>query len=232
LRGFSYVCASLHPYEMTSKQTDIAAIRAEYDMGQLSEEGIAADPVVQFRKWLDEAIERQVMEPNAMTLSTASVSGLPSSRIVLLKHLDDSGFGFFTNYESQKGEELHENPQAALLFFWPELQRQVRITGRVEKMPAHLSDAYFRSRPLGSQLGAIASPQSREIAGRWVLDAQLAELAERYKGNAPVPRPAHWGGYLLVPDRLEFWQGGSNRLHDRLVYSRQDNDWKIARLAP
>ena len=214
------------------KQTDIAAIRAEYRMGELSEYEVVADAIGQFRHWFDEAIDKKIMEPNAMTLSTVSASGRPSSRIVLLKDLDESGFGFFTNYESQKGVELAENPYAALLFFWPELQRQVRITGRVEKMPAAHSDAYFQSRPKGSQLGAIASPQSREIPDRLMLDTQWAELEERYQAIEPIPRPAHWGGYRLLPDTLEFWQGRASRLHDRLVYKRFEKGWKITRLAP
>jgi pyridoxamine 5'-phosphate oxidase len=217
---------------MTLKQTDIAAIRAEYRMGELSEYEVIADPIGQFQRWFDEAIEKKVMEPNAMTLSTVSASGRPSSRIVLLKDLDGSSFGFFTNYESQKGAELLENPYAALLFFWPELQRQVRVTGRVEKMPAASSDAYFQSRPKGSQLGAIASPQSREIPDRRVLDTRLAELKERYQDVEPIPRPAYWGGFRLLPDALEFWQGRESRLHDRLVYKRLEAGWKITRLAP
>ena len=217
---------------MTLKQTDIAAIRAEYRMGQLSEYEVVTDAIGQFRHWFDEAIEKQVMEPNAMTLSTVSAAGRPSSRIVLLKDLDESGFGFFTNYESQKGTELGENPYAALLFFWPELQRQVRITGRVEKMPAPQSDAYFHSRPRRSQLGAIASPQSQEIPDRLVLDTRLADLEERYSDVTPIPRPAHWGGFRLLPDTVEFWQGRASRLHDRLVYKRLNEGWKITRLAP
>ncbi|GGG93096.1 pyridoxine/pyridoxamine 5'-phosphate oxidase [Parapedobacter pyrenivorans] len=214
------------------KQTDIAAIRAEYRMGELSEYEVVTDAIEQFRHWFDDAIDKKVMEPNAMTLSTVSASGRPSSRIVLLKDLDETGFGFFTNYESQKGAELAENPYAALLFFWPELQRQVRVTGRVEKMSAAHSDAYFHSRPKGSQLGAIASPQSREIPDRLMLDTQLAELEKRYKAIEPIPRPAYWGGYRLLPDTLEFWQGRASRLHDRLVYRRFERGWNITRLAP
>ncbi len=217
---------------MTLKQTDIAAIRTAYKLGKLTEQEVEADPIRQFRKWFDEAVERQVMEPNAMTLSTVSTAGQPSSRIVLLKDLDESGFGFFTNYESQKGVELRENPYAALLFFWPELQRQVRVAGRVAKMPEQLSDTYFQSRPKTSQLGAIASPQSREIAGRQVLDTRLTELEEYYKEATHIPRPANWGGYRLLPDTLEFWQGGESRLHDRLVYKKLNEGWKITRLAP
>jgi len=217
---------------MTAKHLDIAAIRVEYEQGQLNESDVAADPIVQFRSWLEDAIEKQVMEPNAMTLSTVSVDGRPSSRIVLLKHLTDQTFGFFTNYESQKGEELTANPYAALLFFWPELQRQVRVTGAVDKMSPDLSDEYFRSRPKGSRLGAIVSPQSREIPDRSVLDSKLSELEVQYRDTEVIPRPDHWGGYQIKPDRVEFWQGRNSRLHDRLVYVRQDNRWKIVRLAP
>lgn len=217
---------------MTLKQTDIGAIRTAYRMGELNEGEIDPDAVAQFRKWFEEALEKGVMEPNAMTLATVSAEGRPSARIVLLKNIDDSGFGFFTNYESQKGVELASNPVAALLFFWPELQRQVRVVGQVEKMPAEQSEAYFHSRPKGSQLGAIASPQSREITDRAVIDARLAELERRYDNAAHIPRPTHWGGYRLRPDTIEFWQGGDNRLHDRLRYSRQGKEWKIVRLAP
>ncbi|MGV3761876.1 pyridoxamine 5'-phosphate oxidase [Parapedobacter sp.] len=218
---------------MTLKQTDIGAIRTAYKMGQLSEDEIAPDPILQFRNWFGEALERGVMEPNAMTLATVSTDGKPSARIVLLKDLDDgTGFGFFTNYESQKGMELNSHPLAALLFFWPELQRQVRINGKVAKMSETQSDAYFHSRPTGSQLGAIASPQSREIAARSILESRLAELEQRYAGGKPIPRPLHWGGYRLTPDTMEFWQGGDNRLHDRLRYSREHGGWKIVRLAP
>lgn len=217
---------------MTLKQPDIAAIRTTYKMGELRESEIAPDGIVQFRRWFEEALEKDVMEPNAMTLATVSTDGQPSARIVLLKDLNDSGFGFFTNYESQKGRELSGNPAAALLFFWPELQRQVRVVGKVTKMPAAQSDAYFRSRPTGSQLGAVASPQSREISERAVLEVQLAELEQRYATGMPIPRPSHWGGYRLKPDTIEFWQGGNNRLHDRLRYSRDKAGWKIIRLAP
>ncbi|SFC70203.1 pyridoxamine 5'-phosphate oxidase [Parapedobacter composti] len=215
-----------------TKQTDIAAIRMEYEMAQLGEEDIAADAFIQFRKWFDEAIERHVLEPNAMALSTVSADGKPSSRIVLLKELDSRGFSFFTNYKSQKGKELDNRPYAALLFFWPELQRQVRITGSVEKVTAQESDAYFKSRPKGSRLGAIASPQSEEIENREWLDSQLADLEKNYADTDDVPRPAHWGGYRLVPDRLEFWQGRKSRLHDRLVYERDRSGWNVSRLAP
>lgn len=217
---------------MTLKQTDIGALRTAYRMGKLDEGEIDPDAIAQFRKWFEEALEKKVMEPNAMTLATVSAGGRPSARIVLLKNIDDSGFGFFTNYESQKGIELASNPIAALLFFWPELQRQVRVVGQVEKMPAEQSEAYFHARPKGSQLGAIASPQSREITGRAVIDLRLAELDRRYDNATHIPRPTYWGGYRLRPDTIEFWQGGDNRLHDRLRYSLEGKEWKIVRLAP
>lgn len=217
---------------MTFKQMDIGTIRTAYKMGSLRERDINPDPVVQFRKWFEEALDKGVMEPNAMTLATVSADGQPSARIVLLKDLDDSGFGFFTNYESQKGVELHANPSAALLFFWPELQRQVRVAGNVTKMTDEQSEAYFHSRPSGSQLAAIASPQSSEIADRDLLETRLAELERRYAGGVPIPKPGHWGGYRLKPNAIEFWQGGDNRLHDRLRYARDDAGWKIVRLAP
>lgn len=213
-------------------KTPISAIRTEYQMGQLNESEVASDAMNQFQIWFDEAVERQVMESNAMTLSTVSPSGCPSSRIVLLKAVGESGFGFFTNYESRKGHELAENPCAALLFFWPELQRQVRVTGRVTKMLPEQSDAYFQSRPKDSQMGAIVSPQSQVIADRSELDAAFTQMEMKYRDSDLLPRPKHWGGYWLVPDVLEFWQGRRGRLHDRLLYSKQGNSWKIARLAP
>lgn len=217
---------------MTAKQPDLSAIRTSYEMARLREEDIVADPTVQFQRWFDEAMERKVMEPTAMTLSTASAAGRPSSRIVLLKQLDNGRFGFFTNYESRKGQELASNPFAALLFFWPELQRQVRVEGYVERMTSDLSDRYFQSRPRGSKLGAIASPQSRGIPRRSELDAHLAKLEVEYEGVEDIPRPCHWGGYWLSADTIEFWQGGGNRLHDRIVYTKQGTEWNISRLAP
>ncbi len=217
---------------MALKQQDVAAIRTSYELGQLSEDEVAADAIAQFQRWFDDALENQVVEPNAMTLSTVSANGRPSSRIVLLKGVSESGFSFFTNYESRKGTELASNPYAALLFFWPELQRQVRIEGRVEQLSPEESEIYFQSRPKGSKLGAVVSPQSREIANRAVLDDQMIELEQLYKDTETVPRPPHWGGYRLLPDLIEFWQGRGSRLHDRLVYKNKDNRWDIVRLAP
>ena len=214
-------------------KTNISAIRTEYEMGQLNESEVAEDPIDQFRRWFDEALERRVMEPNAMTLATVSAAGRPSSRVVLLKELSEAGFGFFSNYHSRKGRELGENPYASALFFWPELQRQVRIVGRTAKMSSELSDAYFSSRPRASQLGAIVSPQSQAITNRNVLDDALAAIQQGYHDSDVLPRPAHWGGYWLVPDEMEFWQGRSSRLHDRLLYKKQaDSRWTIGRLAP
>lgn len=217
---------------MASKQPDIGAIRTAYKLARLDESDLEADPMVQFRKWFNEALEKGVMEPNAMTLATSSPNGIPSARIVLLKDLDDTGFGFFTNYESRKGIELENNPVAALLFFWPELQRQVRVVGSVVRMTGQQSDAYFDSRPEGSRLGAIASPQSREIADKTVVEERLATLERLYSGGAKIPRPPHWGGYRVHPGSIEFWQGGDNRLHDRFMYSRAGAGWKCVRLAP
>ena len=206
-------------------------IRNDYVLLHLDEKDADADPLVQFGKWIDEAVNRQVDEPTAMTLSTVASNGRPSARIVLLKQADENGFCFFTNYESRKGKELAENTAAALLFFWPQLQRQIRIEGHVEKMSDGESDRYFQSRPRGSQLGAVASPQSTPIPDRRSLEEKLAELETRYAGKA-IDKPAHWGGYRLRPDYFEFWQGGSNRLHDRLAYERQDGAWHVSRLAP
>jgi pyridoxamine 5'-phosphate oxidase len=184
-----------------------------------------------FSTWFAEAKDAGLYEPNAMTLATADAAGRPTARIVLLKGLDARGFCFFTNYASRKGQELAANPQAALLFWWGLLERQIRIEGRVEKLSAAESDAYFQSRPRGAQLGAWASPQSQVIPDRQILEDRLAQLEAEY-AHAEPPRPPHWGGYRLVPDALEFWQGGVHRLHDRLLYTRQAGGWTLARLAP
>jgi pyridoxamine 5'-phosphate oxidase len=214
-----------------SHKKHIAELRTEYARESLNDGDVARDPVVQFSRWFQEALNSGFTEPNAMTLATAGASGRPSARIVLLKDYDERGFTFFTNYESRKGEELAINPHAALLFHWVELERQVRIEGRVERVAAAESDEYYRSRPLGSRLGAWASPQSRVLARREELEARLVEIGSRY-GEDP-PRPPHWGGYRLVPDLLEFWQGRPSRLHDRVRYAREaSGPWRIERLAP
>jgi pyridoxamine 5'-phosphate oxidase len=209
----------------------IADLRKEYSRHSLSETDVHADPIEQFAKWFGEAISAQVPEANAMSIATVGANGRPSSRILLIKEFDQRGFTWFTNYESRKGRELDENPYAALLFHWIELERQVRIEGRVERIPAAESERYFQSRPLGSRVGAIASAQSRPIADRHLLEQQYARAEQQY-GEHP-PRPAHWGGYRLMPDYMEFWQGRPSRLHDRIAYRLQaDGSWQRQRLQP
>jgi pyridoxamine 5'-phosphate oxidase len=210
----------------------IANMRKEYIWGGLSESDMDADPLRQFEKWFQQALAAKLPEPNAMTLATATPDGQPSARVVLLKGCDASGFTFFTNYDSRKGRELTANPRAALLFFWSELQRQVRIEGTVERISEAESDAYFRSRPLGSRLGACASQQSEVIASRDLLEDRVRELAQRFP-DGEVPRPPHWGGLRVRPLTIEFWQGRPDRLHDRLRYQRVPPDgWRIERVSP
>jgi pyridoxamine 5'-phosphate oxidase len=209
---------------------NIADLRVEYKRGELDEDHAHADPIAQFSLWWDEATTAQVREANAMTLATANADGKPAARTVLLKSFDQSGFVFFTNYESRKGAELAANTRAALLFFWPELERQVRIDGNVLRASERESDEYFRSRPLASRIGAWASPQSQPIPGKAWLMARVAEMALRH---AAVPsRPPYWGGYRVVPNAIEFWQGRPSRLHDRLLYTKADAGWTRVRLAP
>jgi len=210
----------------------IADIRKNYSQKSLSEDEAATNPIQQFSKWWDEAVASAIDEVNAMTLATASSDGVPSARIVLLKDFNETGFSFFTNYNSFKGQQLAENPKACLVFFWKELERQVRITGLIEKLPAEASDTYFHSRPEGSQVGAIASPQSQVIENREWLDKHYQELANEMQ-EKKLQRPAHWGGYIVKPVIIEFWQGRPSRLHDRLQYVLDDRgSWKIERLAP
>jgi pyridoxamine 5'-phosphate oxidase len=209
---------------------NIADIRKDYKVASLSESDVAPSPFTQFDNWLKEAIAAQLPEPNAMTLATVSAGGRPSTRVVLIKGTDERGPVWFTNYQSRKGRELADNPFAALQFHWVELERVVRIEGRVEKVSDAESDAYFNGRPLDSRIGAWASPQSETISGRSVLVARAAEYAARFLLRPP--RPPHWGGYRLLPDRFEFWQGRPSRLHDRIVYRLQDGAWRIERLAP
>lgn len=211
----------------------LADLRKSYAQRSLSEADVLPDAVRQFRTWLDEALAAQLEEPTALTLSTVSATGQPSSRVVLLKGLpDDAGFLFYTNYTSRKGQELAAQPLAALNFFWPGLERQVRVEGRVEQAPAALSTEYFHSRPRSSQIGAWASPQSQVIGSREELEAREAEVAEGFATQDPLPRPPHWGGYILRPHLVEFWQGRPSRLHDRILYELEGSRWKRSRLAP
>lgn len=210
---------------------DISSIRKDYTLKSLDINIINKDPFTQFSSWLEEAIASQVLEVNAMTLSTLGLDGYPNGRIVLLKDLD-YGFVFFTNYESEKGQELEAHPKASLTFFWAELERQVRITGTIEQVDAALSDEYFFSRPVGSQIGAWASPQSKKISSREALTEKIEELENQFK-TEKITRPPHWGGYRLLPHRLEFWQGRASRLHDRILYEKSESgSWVISRLAP
>ena len=216
---------------MELTKENLQNLRQDYRSAQLNENDVHADPMKQFEKWFADALNAQLYEPNVMTLATADSDSKPSARIVLLKGFDENGFVFFTNYESKKGQELVENPQAALVFFWAELARQVRIEGLVSKVDAQTSTDYFHSRPLGSQIGALASTQSAVISDRTVLEEKVAELTIRYEGQA-IPRPENWGGYLLEPTYIEFWQGRPSRLHDRIVYDLSEGGWLISRLAP
>ena len=215
---------------MSTSSQAIADLRKSYERAELSEDASHPDPLGQFEQWLNEAIAGELPEPNAMTLATVSSDLRPSTRVVLIKGYDARGIVWYTNYDSRKGRELAGNPQAALQFHWVELERVVRIEGRVEKVSAQDSDTYFHSRPLDSRIGAWASPQSEVISGRSVLVANAAKFGAQFL--LQPPRPPHWGGYRLVPDRWEFWQGRKSRLHDRLRYTLEDDSWLRERLAP
>lgn len=220
---------------MSVESTDLAALRREYARGGLDVPDLAEDPVAMFRRWLQEAVDAGVHEPNAMVVATADGQGVPASRMVLLKGLSDDGFVFFTNTGSRKGTELAENPRCALLFPWHPLERQVRVDGIASRLPNADVEAYFHSRPRGAQLGAWASHQSRQVGSRAELAAAYARVQERYGAepeDGDVPLPDEWGGYLVAPEAVEFWQGRPGRMHDRLVYRRDGARWSVVRLAP
>lgn len=209
----------------------INTLRHDFSKQTLDEKDADKNPIDQFSKWFKEAVDSNVNEPNAMCLSTVSSEGKPSSRILLLRNFNENGFVFYTNYTSRKGEEISTNQNVALLFFWPELERQVRIEGKLSKQSSQESDLYFNSRPRTSKLGAWTSAQSKVIESRKVLDEEYKKLSEKYPGEN-VPRPDYWGGYILEPETLEFWQGRPSRLHDRILYTQDSKGWKIERLAP
>ncbi|MFZ4860596.1 pyridoxamine 5'-phosphate oxidase [Sphingobacterium sp. Mn56C] len=217
---------------MAIEHKDIAAIREDYAKGTLLESDVDKNPFHQFKSWFDQAIDAAVVEPNAMVLATVDADGFPSSRIVLLKDIKATGFSFFTNYESKKAMDMAYSAQVSLLFFWPELQRQVRVLGTIEKLPAEDSDAYYASRPKGSRIGAWASPQSQFIPNRNFIEERFDYYAKQYAEQEDIPRPLHWGGYIVKPIYFEFWQGRSSRMHDRLVYVWEQGDWQLNRLAP
>lgn len=210
---------------------ELADLRRDYSLKELSRSSVDPDPFAQFSKWMNEAMDSAVIEPTAMTVSTADAEGRPSSRVVLLKGFDSNGFVFFTNYESRKGTELTANPHTSLHFFWPDLERQIIISGTAEKASRQESEEYFASRPFESRIGAWASKQSSELANREELESRVAEVKERF-ADRNVPCPPFWGGFRVTPSRIEFWQGRKSRLHDRIVYRLEDGNWEIARLSP
>ena len=212
------------------KTNDLKNMRLNYEQGQLLESNIDLNPFNQFKKWFDQAVEAKTIEPNAMTLATATKDGIPSARIVLLKEFDETGFVFFTNYDSRKGKELNDNPFAAILIWWREFERQVRIEGKIEKISRKESEEYFNQRPLKSRYGALVSNQSQIVENREALEKRFSELEKQF-GEKP-PTPENWGGYRLIPVKFEFWQGRESRLHDRICYQRENNNWKIFRLQP
>ena len=210
---------------------EISNLRKDYTFKELQKKSVSKNPFEQFSKWFDDVVKTKIEQPNAMILATASKDGIPSARVVLLKGIEQNGFRFFTNYDSQKGRELIENPSASLLFFWYELERQIRISGKVEKVSIKESEEYFKTRPYESQLGAWASDQSKIIINREFLEKKFSELKMKYR-EGEVPLPPYWGGFKLIPHSFEFWQGRENRLHDRIAYSKEKEEWKIERLSP
>lgn len=212
------------------QNNDLKNMRSSYEQDQLLESNIDKNPFIQFTNWFEQVIKAKIIDPNAMTLATASKKGIPSVRVILLKGYDKSGFTFYTNYGSRKGKELTENPNASLLFWWKEFERQIRIEGKVKKLSREESKDYFNLRPLKSRYGALASNQSEVVESREVLEKKFAELEKKFGDDPPIPE--NWGGYKLVPDRFEFWQGRSDRLHDRICYEKVEYDWKIFRLQP
>lgn len=218
---------------MQFARQSVAMIRREYQGEPLNEKNIDADPVNQFERWFEEAVAKIANDPNAMVLATADELGRPSTRTVLMKGFDEEGFVFYTNYNSRKGQHIQANAYVSLTFHWPDLMRQVHVEGKAQKLPESQSDVYFRSRPVASRVSATASPQSRVVASREELEALVREIRQTHD-EADLKRPAHWGGYLVVPDRIEFWQGRINRLHDRIVYRRDESTglWRFERLAP
>jgi pyridoxamine 5'-phosphate oxidase len=210
----------------------VQKLRNDYSQQTLNESDVATNPFLQFEKWMKEAIAAQLPEPNAMTIATVSSGGMPAVRVVLLRSLEDNKFSFYTNYHSQKGRELESNPHICANFFWPELERQIRITGVVGKQRDEKSTQYFESRPRGSQIGAWASPQSQIIPNRNWLENAFKEAEKRFKDQEIIPRPENWGGYDIIPEIIEFWQGRRSRLHDRIIYTKNANTWKIERKAP
>lgn len=227
-----YSTKLLNLHNMSIEKEVIENLRLEYRGSSLSEKEVTKDPVAQFEKWFRAAMSCDLAEPNIMTLATATSDGKPSARIVLLKGFDRNGFIFYTNYLSRKGKEIAKNPYASLVFYWHEIERQVRIEGTIEKLSKDESERYFHSRPKDSQIGAVASPQSQVISDRQELEKAWEDIEKKYSGKN-IPKPSHWGGYIVRPQLIEFWQGGPGRLHDRILYKKADkNTWKIVRLAP
>lgn len=212
------------------QNNNLKNMRSSYEQDQLLESNIDKNPFIQFTNWFEQVIKAKIIDPNAMTLATASKKGIPSARVILLKDYDKTGFTFYTNYGSKKGKELTENPNASLLFWWKEFERQIRIEGKIKKISKKESIEYFNLRPLKSRYGALASNQSEVVESREVLEKKFADLEKKFGDNPPMPE--NWGGYKLVPDRFEFWQGRSDRLHDRICYKKVEYDWKIFRLQP